>query len=246
VKRSDVNVTFVGPSWGKDVSKKAQKALIVFFLVIATYISLRFEYKMAIAAIVAMLHDILVTVGIYALSGLEVSPATVVAFLTILGYSLYDTIVVFDKVAENEKNLGASGKIGYSDIVNLSMNQTLMRSLNTSFVAILPILSMLVLGVLVLGATALGDFGLALFIGLLTGAYSSIFVASPLLAFLKEREPQWKAVRDKLAARGAVTFESAALARVSAGAAGGIEGPKSVGALFPTGTPRGRKQGKKR
>lgn len=248
VDRNEVNVTFVGPSWGKDVSKKAQKALVVFFLVIAAYISLRFEYKMAIAALAAVVHDILITVGIYALSGLEVTPATVVAFLTILGYSLYDTIVVFDKVADNEKELGASGKLSYTDVVNLSMNQVLMRSINTSFVAILPILSMLLLGVLVLGATALGDFGLALFIGLLTGAYSSIFVASPLLAILKEREPKWKSLRDKLGARTgvAITPEAASIARAAIGSVGLGAPVTKTGPIFPGQTPRGRKQGKRR
>ncbi len=201
-KVSDVSVSKVGASWGRDVSRKALIALGVFFLVIVAYISLRFEFKMAMAAIAAVVHDILVTVGVYALTGLEVSPATVVAFLTILGYSLYDTIVVFDKVDENVRLADAGGKTTYTDIVNLSMNQMLMRSINTSLVAILPIASLLVVGAGILGASALADFGFALFIGLLTGAYSSIFVASPLLALLKEREPKWKGIADKLRAGG--------------------------------------------
>lgn len=201
-KVSDVNVSKVGASWGRDVSRKALIALGVFFLVIVAYISLRFEFKMAMAAIAAVVHDILITVGVYALTGLEVSPATVVAFLTILGYSLYDTIVVFDKVDENVRLSETGGKTSYTDIVNLSMNQMLMRSINTSLVAIMPIASLLVVGAGILGATALADFGFALFIGLLTGAYSSIFIASPLLALLKEREPKWKAIAEKIRGGG--------------------------------------------
>jgi preprotein translocase subunit SecF len=249
----NVDVTFVGPSWGKDVTNKALKALVVFFFVIAAFISVRFEWKMAISAILAVVHDILVTVGVYALSGFEVSPATVIAFLTILGYSLYDTIVVFDKVKENVKHLGGSGRLSYTDIVNLSMNQVLMRSINTSFVAILPILSLLVLGAGVLGATALGDFGLALFIGLLTGAYSSIFVASPLLAILKEREERWSLVRKRLGGRSgvALTADVAAAARSAAGvttvASDGSNLLKpGADAAFPGAVPRPRKQGKVR
>ena len=155
---------------------------------------------MAVAALVALVHDILVTLGIYSISGFQVSPDTVIAFLTILGYSLYDTIVVFDKVQENTRGLAATNRLTYSDIVNLSMNQVLARSINTSLVAIMPILSILVIGAWVLGATALQDFGLALFVGLTTGAYSSIFIASPLLALLKEREPRYAEIRRRLAA----------------------------------------------
>ncbi len=202
VDAGQVSVNDVGPSWGKDVTKKARTALIAFFVLISAYIWLRFEWKMAVAALAAVVHDIFVTVGVYSISRFEVTPATVVAFLTILGYSLYDTIVVFDKVEENSKGLSATGRMTYSDTVNLSMNQVLMRSLNTSLVAILPILSILLIGAGVLGATTLKDFGLALLIGLLTGAYSSIFIAAPVLAILKEREPRYLAVRQRLAAKG--------------------------------------------
>jgi preprotein translocase subunit SecF len=213
-----VNVNSVGPSWGGDVTDKARNALIAFFLVITLYITWRFEWKMALAALSAVVHDILLTVGVYSLSGFEVTPATVIAFLTILGYSLYDTIVVFDKVDENTKGLAASGRITYADTVNLSMNQTLMRSLNTSLVAILPILSVLVIGAFVLGATTLQDFGLALLIGLLTGAYSSIYIASPILAILKEREPRYASIRQRIVARGA----AGATLTPAAAAAGGL------------------------
>ena len=166
------------------------------------YISVRFEFKMAVAAIVAVIHDILVTVGIYSLTGFQVTPDTVVAVLTVLGYSLYDTVVVFDRIRENSKGLGASGRITYSEMVNLSMNQTLARSINTSLVAIVPVLSVLVVGSFFLGATSLQDFGLALVIGLTSGAYSSIFIASPLLAMMKEREPRYTTIRQRLETRG--------------------------------------------
>lgn len=199
VSSNDVQINDIGPSWGSDITDKAIRAVIIFLIVVSGYIWLRFEAKMALAALVALVHDILVTVGIYSLSGFQVSPDTVIAFLTILGYSLYDTIVVFDKVQENTRGLASTNRITYTDTVNLSMNQVLARSMNTSLVAILPILSILVIGAWVLGATALEDFGLALFVGLTTGAYSSIFIASPLLAVLKEREPRYAEIRRRIA-----------------------------------------------
>ena len=198
-----VSITQVGPSWGSQITNKAIEALIVFFILIAIYISIFFEWRMALAAIVAVAHDVMVVVGIYSLTGLEVTPDTVVAVLTILGYSLYDTIVVFDRVRDNIRSLGPSNKLTISDIVNLSMNQTLARSVNTSLVAILPILAVLLLGAEVLGATTLEYFGFALLIGLLSGAYSSIFIASPLVALMKEKEQRWRNVRERLARRGA-------------------------------------------
>jgi preprotein translocase subunit SecF len=234
VDRSQVSVNDVGPSWGKAVTQKARNALVVFFILISIYISLRFEWKMAAAALAAVVHDILVTVGVYSISRFEVTPATVVAFLTILGYSLYDTIVVFDKVEENTKGLAASGRFTYSDTVNLSMNQVLMRSLNTSIVAIMPIVSILVIGAGVLGATTLQDFGLALLIGLLTGAYSSIFVASPILAMLKEREPRYAGIRQRLTAKGGAGLLTPASAAALAGGGGG----------GPAGAPRPRQGAK--
>src|SRR5436190_22718804 len=215
-----VSVNDVGPSWGKAVTNKARTALIVFFILISAYISFRFEWKMAVAAIVAVIHDILVTVGIYSVSRFEVTPATVVAFLTILGYSLYDTIVVFDKVEENAKGLSAQRRMTYSDTVNLSMNQVLMRSLNTSLVAILPILSVLVVGAGILGAVTLKDFGLALLIGLLSGAYSSIFIAAPILAKLKEREPQYASIRQRVMSKGGSNILTPAAAAALAGGGG--------------------------
>jgi preprotein translocase subunit SecF len=198
VSVNDVQENDIGPSWGSQITDKAVEAVIIFLVVVSIYIWLRFEAKMAVAALAALVHDLLVTAGIYSLSGFQVSPDTVIAFLTILGYSLYDTIVVFDRVQENTRGLASSNRFTYSDTVNLSMNQVLARSLNTSLVAILPIGSILVIGAWILGATALENFGLALLIGLTTGAYSSIFIASPLLALLKEREPRYAEIRRRL------------------------------------------------
>ena len=218
----EVSFNSVGASWGSQVTKKAIEALVVFFILVALYISFRFEYKMAVAAIVAVIHDILVTVGIYSIAGFLVTPDTVIAVLTVLGYSLYDTVVVFDRIRDNAKGLGASGRITYSEMVNLSMNQTLARSINTSLVAIVPVLSVLVVGSFILGATSLQDFGLALVIGLTSGAYSSIFIASPLLAYMKEREPRYITIRQRLETRGdRVGILTPAMAAAMAGASGG-------------------------
>jgi preprotein translocase subunit SecF len=218
----EVSFNSVGASWGSQVTKKAIEALVVFFILVALYISLRFEPKMALAAIVAVVHDILVTVGIYSIAGFQVTPDTVIAVLTVLGYSLYDTVVVFDRIRDNAKGLGASGRITYSEMVNLSMNQTLARSINTSLVAIIPVLSVLVVGSFILGATSLQDFGLALVIGLTSGAYSSIFIASPLLAYMKEREPRYVTIRQRLETRGdRVGILTPAMAAAMAGASGG-------------------------
>jgi preprotein translocase subunit SecF len=203
VRAATVSVSDVGPTWGEQVSEKAIRALVIFFLVIAVYLSLRFTIKMAASAITAVVHDILITIGVYAITGFEVTPATVIAFLTILGFSLYDTVVVFDKIRENEPRVGTVKDLTYTEMANRSLNEVLMRSLNTSFVALLPVASLLVVGVWFYGALALRDFGLALFVGLLTGAYSSIFIATPMLAWLKEREPRHRAVAERAETRAA-------------------------------------------
>lgn len=200
VASDQVSTSSVGPTWGGQVTNRALEALIIFFLAVVLYISIRFEPKMAVAAFVAMLHDLLVTVGIFSLFGFQITPDTVIAILTILGYSLYDTVVVFDRVRDNSNSPNAilkSGSVTYGEMVNLSMNQTLARSINTSLVAILPVLAVLLVGADILGATTLQNYGLALFVGLMSGAYSSIFIASPLLAWMKEREPRYR----ELAAR---------------------------------------------
>jgi preprotein translocase subunit SecF len=194
---SEVNINTVGPTWGHDVSRNALKGMIIVFLILALYLTIRFEFKMSITAIVAVIHDIIFTIGVYALFHFTVSPATVTAFLTILGFSLYDTVVVFDKISEYQRSLTATGRMTYGEMVNKSLNAVLMRSLSTSFVAIVPVLSLLIVGSLILGATALQDFALALAAGLFTGSYSSIFVAAPLLAWWKEKEPQYRALAER-------------------------------------------------
>ena len=197
VDLQEVSVASVSSSWGRNITEKAVRALLTFFVIVSMYIAWRFEWKMAIAAILAMMHDVLISVGVYAVFGFSVTPATVIAFLTILGFSLYDTIVVFDKVHENTTRYSAS-KVSYGDIINVSMNQVLMRSINTSLAAVLPVLSLLVLGSWIMGAIALQEFALALLVGLLLGAYSSIYVATPLLAVFKGRELKFRSLQGNL------------------------------------------------
>ncbi len=187
---SEVVINDVGATWGAQISKKAVQGLIVFLILVTIYITFRFEWKMAGSALTALGHDLIITAGIYALVGREVTPETVIAILTILGYSLYDTVVIFDRVKENTESLALVARDTYSGVVNLSLNETLMRSVNTSLVVLLPIAALLLFG----GET-LKDFAFALFIGVASGAYSSIFVASPMLALLKEREPRYQQIR---------------------------------------------------
>jgi preprotein translocase subunit SecF len=222
VEAEEVSITEVGPSWGNEISNKAQRALIFFFVAIAAYITLRFEWKMAVAALAAVVHDIIVTVGVYAIFQFEVTPATVIAFLTILGYSLYDTIVVFDKIDENVAVLRSS-RAAYPDMVNVSLNEVLMRSVNTTITSILPVLSLLVVGSLFLGAATLQEFALALAVGMTVGAYSSVFTAAPVLIALKEREPRY---RDRDRASGptpTITADALAPAVASTRGPTGIE-----------------------
>jgi preprotein translocase subunit SecF len=216
----EVVIDTVGPSWGEEISEKALRALIFFLIAITAYITLRFELKMAIPTLVALLHDILVTVGVYSVFGFEVTPATVIAILTILGYSIYDGIVVFDKVDENTKLVSSTGGLTYGAMVNKSLNQVLMRSLNTSITALLPVASLLVIGSFVLGAVTLQEFALALLIGLFSGAYSSIFIASPLLAVLKEREKRYADIRHRIEARTGVPAARVGVAAATAAPVG--------------------------
>ncbi len=203
VDPGDVQVSQVSPSWGSEITGKAQRALAIFLAAITLYITVRFEWKMALATLTALVHDILVTVSVYSVTGFEVTPATVIAILTVLGYSIYDGIVVFDKVDENAQLLATTARSTYSQMVNDSLNQVLMRTLNTSITALIPIASLLVIGSFVLGAATLQEFALALLVGLAASAYSSIFIASPLLAHLKEREPRYTALRNRVEGRSA-------------------------------------------
>jgi preprotein translocase subunit SecF len=207
VERNDVSTQSIGSKWGSTVSRKAAVALLVFLVVVTIYVSLRMEFKMAVAALVALVHDLLITSGIFALARFEVTPATVIALLTILGYSLYDTVVVFDKVRENTGALTAMSRTTYSQATNLAVNQTMMRSLNTSLASLLPILGLLLVGNYLLGAETLKDLALALFVGVAAGAYSSIFIAPPIVAMWKEKEPRYAQLRarvERLAAQGGV------------------------------------------
>jgi preprotein translocase subunit SecF len=205
VSQSKISVNFVGASWGSQISQKALQALIAFLIVIVIYLSIAFEWRMAVAALVALAHDIVITIGIYALAGFPVSPATVIGLLTILGYSLYDTVVVFDKVRENTAGLLGSARSTYSQAANLALNQTLVRSINTSVIALLPVAAILFIGGGLLGAGELNDLALVLFVGMLSGTYSSIFIATPVLADLKERDPQYKALARRVAQRASGT-----------------------------------------
>jgi preprotein translocase subunit SecF len=203
VTANQVSTTFVGPSWGSTITTKAIQALITFLIVIVLYLSIAFEWKMAVAAFVALLHDLVIATGVYALTGFQVSPATVIGLLTILGYSLYDTVVVFDKVRENTAGLLGGARSTYSQAANLALNQTLVRSINTSLIALLPVAAILFVGGGLLGAGELKDLALVLFVGMLSGTYSSIFIATPVLAGLKEREPQYQALAKRVSVRAA-------------------------------------------
>jgi len=188
--KAEINTQEVGASWGSQVRDRAITGLIVFLILVVLFIWAYFrQWKMSVGAMVALAHDLVITVGVYALSGFEVSPATVTGVLTILGFSLYDTVVVFDKVRENTKDLRQSRKT-YAELANLAINQTLVRSINTSIVALLPVGALLYVGIFELGSGALKDLALALFVGMAAGAYSSIFIATPLVAQLKSQEKE--------------------------------------------------------
>ena len=188
----DVSIDSVSSDWGSEITKKAVQGLIVFLVVVFVYITLRFEWKMAVAALMALLHDLVISAGIYSIVGFELTPSTIVGLLTILGFSLYDTVVVFDKVNENVKDLGATARMTYSEAANLAVNQTLMRSINTSLISLLPVAGLLFVGAGLLGVGTIKDLALILFVGLAVGAYSSLFLATPVVVDLKEREPQYR------------------------------------------------------
>jgi preprotein translocase subunit SecF len=231
IDRTEISSTDVGPTWGREISRKALIGLVVVLAAIALYIAFRFEWKMAIGAMVALAHDLVITAGVYALTGREVTPETVIAILTILGFSLYDTVVIYDKVQENTESTALVSKHGYSEVVNMSMNQVFMRSVNTSLVVLLPILSLLLFG----GST-LKDFAFAMFVGVLTGAYSSIFVAAPVLTLLKEREPRYRQLQERTVAREAIRARRADRAEPAAGAAASVAESASVSAAAATRT----------
>ena len=237
ISANDVAVRQVGPSWGEQVTKKAVQGLVVFLALLFVVLSIRYDVKMAAAAFIALVHDIVITAGVYSLVGFEVSPATVIALLTILGYSLYDTVVVFDKVQENTKGLAGGSRTTFSASANLALNQTLVRSINTSIIGLLPVASLLFIGAGFLKAGTLKDLSLALFIGLLCGTYSSIFTATPLLCDFKEREPGMRALARRVEARkrsersagGVVAGSTGAVAIADGRGAGHVPAGTSAG-----------------
>jgi preprotein translocase subunit SecF len=232
-----ITANIIGPSWGASVSQKAITALIWFLVLVSLVLAAYFRtWKMSVAALVALAHDLVITVGIYALAGFEVTPASVIGFLTILGYSLYDTVVVFDKVRENTLAAEGNGRLSYSEAANQAVNQTLVRSINTSVVALLPVATILVIGYFLLGPGTLLDLSLALFVGIAVGTYSSIFIATPVLADMREREPAMQELKKRAAryqsaqARKAAALPSAGDALVPADGHGGGD-PELQGAV---------------
>jgi preprotein translocase subunit SecF len=251
VPSSKINNDIVGPSWGDEIANKAWTGLGVFMILVVIYLAIAFEWRMAIAALVALIHDLTITVGVYALVGFEVTPGTVIGLLTILGYSLYDTVVVFDGLKESSKGITKQTRWTYGEIANRSLNGTLVRSINTTVVALLPVAGLLFIGGGFLGAGMLNDISLALFVGLAAGAYSSIFIATPLVADLKGREPQMKALAQRVKAKraaAAARAESGGDPEAYEGESDGEEPEDAppAGVVRQAGTRRGRPSGKRR
>jgi preprotein translocase subunit SecF len=201
ISKDDIKYQVVGPTWGAEISQKAIQGLVVFLILVTLFLTLYFEWRMAIAALVALMHDLVITIGVYALIGLEVTPATVIGLLTILGYSLYDTVVVFDKVKENTRSITGQSVFTYEESANLAVNQTLVRSINTSIVALLPVLAIIFVGGFLLGAGTLLDLAVVLAIGIAIGTFSSILIATPVLSQLKSATPEMKALAARVYAR---------------------------------------------
>jgi len=201
IDKKNISIDSVSSSWGSEITSKAIQALIIFLVAVFAYITIRFEWKMAVAALAALLHDLLITAGIYSIVGFELTPSTVVGLLTILGFSLYDTVVVFDKVRENVRDLGATARMTYDEAANLAVNQTLMRSINTSLISLLPVAGLLFVGAGLLGVGTIKDLALILFVGLAVGGYSSLFLATPMVVELKQREPEVRTLARRVAAR---------------------------------------------
>ena len=243
--RAEISIESVGPTFGALVARRALIALVVFLSAVILFISWRLEWKMAVAGITALFHDLVITLGVYAITGFEVTPATVVAVLTILGYSLYDTVVVFDKVEELTATMGDQHTI--SAIVNRAMNQVLVRSINTSLTSLLPVGSLLFVGSFILGAASLRDFALALFVGIAAGTYSSIFVAGPMLGAWKEHEEHWIAQRDRLQRRAEKARRQAAqVAAASKSAKTAAKGATKSGPPDQLRPPKKRKKKRRR
>ncbi|KQC39177.1 protein translocase subunit SecF [Frankia sp. ACN1ag] len=221
----DIAVSTVGSSWGSTITKKAVQGLVVFLVLVMIYLSVRFEWKMAVAAMAALIHDLVVTMGVYSLVGFEVTPSTVIAVLTILGFSLYDTVVVFDRVRENTAGMATSHRRTYAEATNDALNETLVRSLNTSLIALIPVASLLFVGAGLLGAGTLKDLALAQFVGIASGTYSSLFFATPLLVDLKRGESAVQALDARVARERGKRARAAASASAGPGAPVGSSAP---------------------
>jgi preprotein translocase subunit SecF len=245
VAATDITTQVVGPTWGAEITSKGIQALIVFLVLVTIFLAIYFEWRFAVAALVALVHDIVLTVGIYAISGLQVTPATLIGFLTILGYSLYDTVVVFDKVKEDAKGITAQSVMSYPEAANRAVNQVLVRSINTSITSLLPVLAIIVVGAGLLGAGTLLDLAVALAVGMIAGVYSSIFIATPVAVVLKMRQPDIKALDNRVAARRGGAGRRAAESQEAAAAAVGVaDGPTLPERQQPKRQPRS-KRGKK-
>ena len=242
VAGSEITVQIVGPTWGAQISTAALQGLVIFLVLVTIFLSIYFEWRMAVGALVALIHDLVITIGIYAALGLQVTPATAIGVLTILAYSLYDTVVVYDKVKENTRGIAGQSIMTYDEAANLAVNQTVVRSINTSLTSLLPVLAIIVVGAGLLGAGTLLDLAVALAIGMAVGTYSSIFIATPVLALLKDRQPEMKALaarvhaRRKQAAKGAASRKSSGSDNNAAAEAPGddsvpVSGPASPAQL---------------
>jgi preprotein translocase subunit SecF len=208
VPEDEIAVQSVGPSWGADITRQALISLGVFLFLVVIFLSIYLDWRMAVAALVALFHDVIITVGVYAIFGLKVTPATVIGVITILSYSLYDTVVVFDKVRENTRGILQQSRYTYNEAVNLAINQSLIRSINTSISTLFPITAILVVGAGIFSAGTLIDLALALVVGVIAGTYSSIFIAPCVLAQLKDRQPAIISLDRRIAARRAAKAES--------------------------------------
>jgi preprotein translocase subunit SecF len=233
-----ISADAVSSSWGHNITVKAIQGLIVFLIVVSIYISLRFQWRMAVGGILALINDLIIAGGVYSLVGFEVTPSTVVGLLTILGFSLYDTVVVYDKVAENSKDILAGSRTTFSEAANTAVNQTLMRSINTSLIALLPVAGLLFVGAGILGVGTIKDLALILFVGLASGAYSSLFLATPIVVDLTERDPQYQALTKRVVAKRASEAKKASDAQL-AGATAGAPSPEAARrASVPAPAPR--------
>jgi preprotein translocase subunit SecF len=251
VPLNSVNYQTIGSSWGHDTTIKALEGLIIFLVAVSIYMALRFEWRMAVGGILALAHDLIVAAGIYSLVGFQVTPSTIVGLLTILGFSLYDTVVVYDKVGENAKDILAGSRMTFSEAANLAVNQTLMRSINTSLIALLPVAGLLFVGAGILGVGTIKDLALILFVGLASGAYSSLFLATPIVVDLTERDPRYKALTKRVVAKRAserrkLAEASAAGEPAVAGAGTTVIGGHRGGGPAPAPRPGARPQQRRR